>query len=69
MLIGQITALAVVIWWYGVNLTHLLALVSDGVVATLIICISTPVQVLLLALMARQAGSSAAEYLGLILPR
>jgi uncharacterized protein len=69
MLAGQITALAAVIWWYGVNLTHLLALASDGVVATLIICISTPVQVLLLALMARQAGSSAAEYLGLILPR
>ena len=36
---------------------------------TLIICISTPVQVLLLALMARQTGASAADYLGLMLPR
>ena len=69
MLAGQTAALAAVIWWYGVSLTHLLNLASDGVVATLIICISTPVQVLVLAMMARQAGSSAAEYLGLTLPR
>jgi uncharacterized protein len=69
MLAGQTAALAAVIWWYGVSLRHLLDLASDGVVATLIICISTPVQVLVLAMMARQAGSSAAEYLGLTLPR
>jgi membrane protease YdiL (CAAX protease family) len=69
MLAGQTAALAAVIWWYGVSLTHLLNLASDGVVATLIICISTLVQVLVLAMMARQAGSSAAEYLGLTLPR
>ena len=69
MLVGQIAALTAVIWWYGMNLTRLLDVASDGVVATLIICISTPVQILLLALMARQAGSSAADYLGLTLPR
>jgi len=69
MLAGQTAALPAVMWWYGVNLTQLLDLASDGVVATLIICISTPVQVLVLAMMARQAGSSAAEYLGLTLPR
>jgi uncharacterized protein len=58
-----------VIWWYGISLTHITDFVSDGVVATLIICISTtPAQVLLLALMARQAGSSATDYLGLTLP-
>ena len=69
MLVGQIAALTAVIWWYGMNLTGLLDVASDGVVATLIICISTPVQILLLALMARQTGSSAADYLGLTLPR
>lgn len=69
MLVGQIAALTAVIWWYGMNLTRLLDVASDGVVATLIICISTPVQILALALMARQAGASAADYLGLTLPR
>jgi len=34
MLAGQTAALAAVIWWYGVSLTHLLNLASDGVVAT-----------------------------------
>src|SRR5205085_9618154 len=33
------------------------------------ICISTPVYIALLALMARQTGTSAADYLGLRLPR
>ena len=46
MLVGQIAALTAVIWWYGMNLTRLLDVASDGVVATLIICISTPVQIL-----------------------
>ena len=69
MLVGQLAALTAVIWWYGMNLTRLLDVASDEVVATLIICISTPVQILLLALMARQAGSSATDYLGLTLPR
>jgi membrane protease YdiL (CAAX protease family) len=41
---------------------------DDGVAVTLIICISTPVQVLLLAPMARQTGTSAADYLCLTLP-
>jgi CAAX protease family protein len=69
MLVGQIAALTAVTWWYGMNLTRLLDVASDGVVATLIICISTPVQILALALMARQAGASAADYLGLKLPQ
>jgi CAAX protease family protein len=58
----------VVICWYGISLTHITDFVSDGVVATLIICISTPVQVFLLAFIARRASSSAADYLGLTLP-
>lgn len=69
MLVGQMTALTAAIWWYGLDLTQLSNLASDGVVVTLIVCLSTPVQVLLLALMARQTGASAADYLGLTLPR
>src|SRR5262249_26616924 len=66
-LVGQMAALAALIWWYG--LAQLLDLAGDGVAVTLMVCTSTPVQVLLLALMARQAGANAADYLGLRLPR
>jgi hypothetical protein len=68
-LVGQMVALTALIWWYGLDLAQLLDLAADGVAVTLIVCISTPVQVLLLALMARQAGANAADYLGFRLPR
>jgi membrane protease YdiL (CAAX protease family) len=69
LLVGQMAAVTVVMWWYGLDLAQLPNLASDGVVVTLIICISTPVQVLLLALMARQTGANPTDYLGLTLPR
>lgn len=70
LLIGQMAALpAIFFWWYGLDLAHLLDLAADGVAVTLITCISTPVQILLLALLARQTGASATDYLGLTLPR
>src|SRR5438270_256370 len=69
MLVGQLAGLIVLTWWPGVSLARLSDFADDGVAVTLIICISTPVQVLLLVLMARQAGGSAAAYLGLTLPR
>jgi CAAX protease family protein len=69
MLVGQMTALTAVMWWYGLELTQLPNVASDGVVVILVVCISTPVQVLLLALMARWAGANPADYLGLTLPR
>jgi membrane protease YdiL (CAAX protease family) len=69
LLIGQMAALPAIIWWYGVDLARWLDLAADGVAVTLIICISTPVQVLLLALLARRTGTSATDYLGLTLPR
>src|SRR5262249_14896359 len=59
-LVGQMAALAALIWWYGLDLAQLLDLAGDGVAVTLMVCTSTPVQVLLLALMARQAGANAA---------
>ena len=69
MLAGQLPALAALIWWYGLGLAQLQNFAGDGVAVILTICISTPVYVLLLALMARQTGASAADYLGLRLPR
>lgn len=69
MLIGQMAALLVVSWWYGRALTQLPNLAQDGVAVSLIIMVSTPIQVGLLMLMARQTGISAADYLGLKLPR
>jgi membrane protease YdiL (CAAX protease family) len=68
-LVGQMVALTALIGWYGLDLAQLLDLGGDGVAVTLIVCISTPAQVLLLALIARQAGTNAADYLGLTMPR
>jgi hypothetical protein len=57
-------------WSYGLELAQLPNLASDGVVVILVVCIATPIQVLLLALMApRRAGANPADYLGLTLPR
>jgi membrane protease YdiL (CAAX protease family) len=69
MLAGQIAALMALSWWIGAGLGHLPDFGGDGVVVTLIIFVSTPVQVLLLAAFANRAGGSAAFYLGLTLPR
>jgi uncharacterized protein len=69
LLAGQLVALTALTWWTGLGLAHWADFASSGVAVTLIICISTPVQVLLLALMARQTRASAADYLGLTLPR
>jgi len=69
LLTGQAVALAPLAWRHGLGLSHWTDLAGDGVAVTLVICISTPVQVLLLALMARQTGASVADYLGLKLPR
>jgi membrane protease YdiL (CAAX protease family) len=68
LLTGQLAALTALIWWTGQGLAHWPDMAGNGVVATLVICISTPVQVLLLALMAQRTRASAAEYLGLTLP-
>ena len=69
MLIGQMAALAVLIWGIGLSLAQVADMASDGVAVILIVCISTPVQVLVLALMARQTGASATDYLALRVPR
>jgi membrane protease YdiL (CAAX protease family) len=69
MLVGQIVGLIVFTWWSGASLARLSDFADNGVAAALVICIATPLQILMLVLMARQTGASAADYLGLTLPR
>jgi membrane protease YdiL (CAAX protease family) len=69
LLAGQLVALTALIWWTGLGLAYWADFARDGVAVTFIICISTPVQVLLLVLMARQTRASAADYLGFTLPQ
>src|SRR5437764_1201941 len=64
LLIGQLAALPALIWGIRLSLEQIPDLASDGVAVILTVCISTPVQLLVLALMARQTGASATEYLG-----
>lgn len=69
LLAGQFAALIALTWWYSQSIGHLPNFSGDGAAIALIIAVSTPVEVLLLALFARRTGASAAEYLGLIWPR
>jgi uncharacterized protein len=69
LLIGQVVAFAALTWWYGLSLTRLPNLTGDGVAVTLIILVSTPIEVVLLMLFAQRTGSSAAEYLGWTVPK
>lgn len=69
MLAGQAAALTALTWWYDTGIAQLPDFSGDGVAVSLIILISTPIQVGLLWLMARQPGGDPAAYLGLILPR
>lgn len=69
LLAGQIVALLALTFWYGQNLVHLPNFSGDGAAITLIVAVSTPIEVLLLALFARRTGASVAAYLGLIWPK
>lgn len=69
MLAGQMAALMALSWWIGAGLGQMPDFGGDGVAVTLIIFVSTPIQVLLLATFAQRAGGSATVYLGLTLPR
>jgi len=65
---GQAAALVALSWWYGANLTHMPDFSGDGVAVTVVIFVSTPVQLLLLWLMAQRPGGSAADYLAMKMP-
>jgi len=66
---GQIVALLALTWWYGQNLGHLPNFSGDGTAITLVIAVSTPVEVALLVLFAGRTGASAGQYLGLVWPK
>src|SRR5260370_5881915 len=68
MLLAQAPALAAYVWWSGRSLTQVSLAAHDGVATVLLICISTPFQVLLLALLAWRVGAKPAGFLGLRLP-
>lgn len=69
VLAGQFTALLALTFWYGQTLGHLPNFSGDGAAITLIIAVSTPVEVALLALFATRAGANAVQYLGLSWPK
>jgi uncharacterized protein len=69
LLAGQMAALVALSWWFGANLSGMPDFSGDGVAVTLVIAVSTPVQVALLALLAQRAGGNAADYLGWTWPR
>jgi hypothetical protein len=68
MMAGQIGGLLALTWWYDLSASQLSSLGGDGGAVTLIIIVSTPIQVALLWLFAQRAGN-AADYLGLTMPR
>lgn len=69
LLAGQLAALVFLGWYYGATLQQLGHSLGNGGAVSLLILVSTPVEVVLLVLMARQTGDSAAHYLGFTLPR
>lgn len=69
LLAGQIVALVTLTFWYGQNLLHLPNFSGDGAAITLIVAVSTPIEILLLTLFARRTGASAGAYLALIWPK
>jgi CAAX protease family protein len=65
---GQLSGIAALSGWYGLNLSQVGGLSQDGGAIVLFIFVSAPVQVALLALAAGYKGN-VAEYLGYTLPR
>jgi len=65
---GQAAALTALSWWYGANIAHMPDFSGDGVAVSIVIFVSTPVQVVLLWLLADRAGGNAADYLAFKLP-
>ena len=68
LLVGQFIALAALTLVYGLPLAQLPNLAGDGVAVTVIILVSTPIEVALLMLFAARCGP-VAEYLGWTVPK
>jgi membrane protease YdiL (CAAX protease family) len=65
---GQAAALVALTWWYGASIAHMPDFSGDGVAVSIVIFVSTPVQLALLWLMAQRPGGNAADYLAFKLP-
>lgn len=68
LLAGQLSGIAALRGWYGVNLSQFATVSQDGGALILFIFVSAPVQVAILILAAARKGD-AADYLGFKLPR
>ncbi|MFZ0844850.1 MAG: type II CAAX endopeptidase family protein [Pseudolabrys sp.] len=69
MLVAQSAGLMVLIWWFGGSLRNMPDFSGDGVAITIIIFVSTPIQLLLLMAFTQRRGGNPVAYLGLIWPR
>lgn len=69
MLVGQIIALAALAWGSGQSISQLSELGGEGFAVITIILVSTPAEIALLVLFARQRSDNVAAYLGLVVPR
>jgi hypothetical protein len=69
LLVGQLAGLAALAVYYGASPGGLPDFSGDGVAISLIIFVSTPIEVALLILFAQWRGASWADYLGYTLPR
>lgn len=69
MLVSQFAALLALALWLGKSFGQMPDIGSDGVAVAVVIFISIPIQVLLLAAFAQRRGHDALGYLGLIVPR
>ena len=69
LLAGQMAALAALTWWFDTSVLGMPDFSGDGIAVTLVIVVSTPVQVGLLMLFAQRTGITAADYLGWVVPR
>ena len=69
LIVGQTVALAALVWWYGLPISKLPDLAGDGISVSIIIFVSTPIELVLLAILAQRTGATAPEYLAWRLPR
>jgi uncharacterized protein len=69
LLASQTVALASLVWWYGVPFARLPDVGGDGIAVSIIILVSTPIELVMLALFAQPTGVKASEYMAWIVPR
>jgi membrane protease YdiL (CAAX protease family) len=69
LLASQTVALAALVWWYGVPFVRLPEVGGDGIAVSITILVSTPTELVLLALFAQRTGARTADYMAWTLPR